>query len=101
MHVRGFAGSLRQVAGVVRCKPFAGSVRGTTVGGPAQREKPMAVGNPLRQFREASQKDKPMAVGGIGMITTANYVARRHVQPALYRKRCIAACPRRHPHSLG
>ena len=43
-----------------------------------QREKPMAVGNPLRQFREASQKEKPMAVGGIGMITTANYVARRH-----------------------
>ena len=43
-----------------------------------QREVPMAVGNPLRQFREApAQKEKPMAVGGIGMITTANYVARR------------------------
>ncbi len=56
------------------------ATRCTTVGGPAQSQKPMAVGNPLRQFREASQKDKPMAVGGIGMITTANYVARRHVK---------------------
>lgn len=24
------------------------------------------------------QKDKPFAVGGIGMITTANYMARRY-----------------------
>ena len=43
-----------------------------------QREKPMAVGNPLPEFRVASQRDRPMAVGGIGMITTANYAARRH-----------------------
>ena len=44
-----------------------------------QRGKPFVVGNPLPEFRVASQREKPMAVGGIGMITTANYAARRRV----------------------
>ena len=30
------------------------------------------------QVRAALQKDKPMAVGGLGMISTANYVARKY-----------------------
>lgn len=63
-----------QCLGVVEAIDNPGCSRVVAV----QREKPMAVGNPLRPFREAAQKERPMAVGGIGMITTANYVARRH-----------------------
>ena len=38
------------------------------------------------------QKDKPMAVGGLGMISTANYVARKYgVRSAMPGKLCAAS----------
>ena len=54
--------------------------------------------NVLNWSGAVMQKDKPMAVGGLGMISTANYVARKYgVRSAMPGKLCAASGGRSGP----